>query len=326
MNVDFSWRWPRRPALLYCLKVAVATFLGYLLALGGTKSAVYSAMSAALIVGASRGEDVLTSTNRVRGTLAGMLVGIALTLVPLPPALAVAVGVGSTAYVCLAFGWGVPAARVGAALCAVMILVHLQDAFQYSLIRVGNTLIGIATGLAVSYLVLPVRGREVAAQASEASLAAASNILAQLASTREPIPTDLHVAMLDRLVELEKAIRDGRREFGKENASLVQTARQVGTVCAGTLTAAIAHSDLCSDMTAMEAAAPLFSKAAQLAERTQATGHLPSHERDMPSQERDMAFALVPQIGNTEAVDLTALQGLALGLRKIEAALCALGR
>ncbi len=319
MNVNFSWQWPHRPALLYCLKVAVATFLGYFLALGGTESAVYSAMSAALIVGASRGEDVLTSTNRVRGTLAGMLVGIALTLVPLPPALAVAAGVGSTAYVCLAFGWGVPAARVGAALCAVMILVHVQDAFQYSLVRVGNTLIGIATGLAVSYLVLPVRGREVAAQASQASLSAASNILTQLASTREPIPTDLYVAMLDRLVELEKAIRDGRREFGKTNETLIQSARLVGVVCAGTLTAAIAHSDFCSDGKAMEAAVPLFSKAAQLAKRAQATG-------PAPSQERDVASASVPQIRNAEAVDLTALQGLALGLRKIEAALGALGR
>jgi uncharacterized membrane protein YgaE (UPF0421/DUF939 family) len=319
MNVNFGWRWPRRPALLYCLKVAVATLLGYFLALGGTESAVYSTMSAALIVGASRGEDVMTSTNRVRGTLAGMVVGIILTLVPLPPAPAVAVGVGSTAYVCLAFGWGVQAARVGAALCAVMILVHVQDAFQYSLVRVGNTLIGIATGLAVSYLFLPVRGREVAAQASKASLAAASNILTQLARTREPIPTDLHVAMLDRLVELEKAIRDGRREFGKANETLIQGARHVGGVCAGTLTAAIAHSDLCSDAEAMEAAVPLFSKADQLAKRARATG-------PAPSQEPDLTLVSAPQIRNTEAVDTTALQGLALGLRKIEAALGALGR
>ena len=319
MNAPVKWQWPRRPALLYCLKVAVATFLGYFLALGSSEAAVYSAMSAALIVGASRGEDVMTSANRVRGTLVGMLVGIALTLVPLPPALAVTAGVSATAYVCLAFGWGVPAARVGAALCAVMILVHVQDAIQYSLIRVGNTLIGIATGLAVSYLILPVRGRQAAAQATEASLAAAADILAELATASQPLSTNLYVAMLDRVVELEKAIRDSRREFRMDKETQIQTARQVGIICAGTLTAAMAHSDLCTDATAMHAAKPLLAKAALLAQRALAGEPMPPHELDMSS-------AKVPLFEGMVTADVTALQGLALGLRKIEGGLGELGR
>ncbi|MGL4441747.1 MAG: FUSC family protein [Bosea sp. (in: a-proteobacteria)] len=319
MTLGFSWQWPRRAVQLYCFKVALATLLGYLLALGGAESAVYSAMSAALIVGASRGEDVMTSTNRVRGTLVGMLVGIALTLVALPAALAVALGVGATAYVCLAFGWGVAAARVGAALCAVMILVHVQDAVEYSLVRVGNTIIGIIAGLAVSYFVLPVRGREAVAQAADASLIAAGEMLAQLASNASPLPMAMHVAMLDRVLDLEKAVRDGRREFGKTNDTLIQTARHVGIICAGTLTAAIAHADLCDNPAAIDAAAPLLTNAARLALRAKMAAIDPGRDAQVSPVTRGENGAITPE-------DEISLQGLALGLRKIEFGLVSMGR
>lgn len=319
MNPISNWRWPHSGLLSYCVKVTIATLLGYVLALGGPESAVYSAMSAALIVGASRGEDVVTSTNRVRGTLAGMLVGICLTYVPLPVALAVATGVGTTAYVCLAFRWGVPAARVGMALCTVMILVHAQDAIQYSLVRVGNTLIGIVAGLTVSYLVLTVRGRDAVAHAADASLTVAGVMLARLASAKQPLPVSLHVGMLDRVLELEKAVRDGRKEFGRDNDGQIETARHVALVCAGTLTAAIAHTDLCKNSAALVAASSLLSQAGRLALRAQAL----TPEPVMTSQVKSAANNTIHDMTVEDAI---ALQGFALGLRKIELGLAAMQR
>ncbi|MCA3584203.1 MAG: FUSC family protein [Methylocystis sp.] len=320
MTLALSWHWPRRAALLYCFKVAIAAMLGYMLALGGTESAVYATMSAALIVGASRGEDIMTSRNRVRGTLAGMVAGIVLAFMPIPPALAVAIGVGGTAYLCAVFGWGVSATRVGAALCSVMILIHTHDAIQYSVVRFSNTLIGIAVGLAVSYLLLPIRGREAVAHAAEGSLAAAGEMLAQLASARQPLPIGLYVAMLDRVLDLEKAVRDGRREFSKGNEELIETARHVGLVCAGALTAAMAHSDLCNSPEAMEAAAPLLANAERLAARAKAN----ATDAITISGVSSIAGSTLSNIGS--AADTITLQGLALGLRKIEFALDALGR
>jgi uncharacterized membrane protein YccC len=319
MTLRPVWSWPQRSALLYCLKVGLAALLGYLFALGGPEAAVYASMSAALIVGASRGEDVLTSANRVRGTLVGMVVAIALTWITIPPAIAVSVGVGLTAYVCLALGWGVPAARVGAALCAVMILLHLQDALQYSLARVGNTLIGIAAGLAVSYLVMPVRGRDAVARATDASLAAAGDLLSRLAGSRERLPTELHVAMLDRVFDLEKAVRDGRREFGRENDALVHRMRNVGLVCAGALTAAIAHADLCNSPDAMDAAAPLFADATRLAARAKAAA-------SGCALDAKTASGGGVALAGVSSADAITLQGLALGLRKVELGLDAIGR
>lgn len=305
--------------LRYCFKAAVAALLGYLLSLGGNDSAVYGAMSAALIVGASRGEDVSTSANRVRGTLAGMLVGIAITMPALPPGLAVALGIGITTYLCTGFRWGVPAARVGVAFCAVMALMHDHDALSYSAIRVVNTLIGISAGLAVSYFVLPVRGRETVTRTANASLAAAGDLLAQLAVSNEPVPTTYHVAMLDRVVELEKALRDMRREFGEEPDALVETVRHVCLVCAGTLTAAIAHSDLRLSPTAMVAAAPLLASAARLAKR--AWG--PSDDVPNAAPTSPVAASDSSTVSDEDAI---ALQGLALGLRKVEFSLGIMGR
>ena len=61
----------------YCAKVGIATALGYVLTQGGLNEyAIYSAFTAALIVGTSVGEDLATSINRVKGTLAGMLAGM----------------------------------------------------------------------------------------------------------------------------------------------------------------------------------------------------------------------------------------------------------
>jgi uncharacterized membrane protein YccC len=190
---------------------------------------------------------------------------------------------------------------------------------DYSVIRVGNTAIGIIAGLAVSYLVLPVRGREAVMQASNASLAAAGDLLMQLASSAEPLPAKLHVAMLDRVVEMEKAMRDGRHEFGGQTGALLETVRHAGLVCAGTLTAAIAHSDLCASPSAMIVAAPLFADAAQLARRARG----PSDKAAFAAKTSPVVFSDIVDVSGADAI---ALQGLALGLRKVEFSLGIMGR
>jgi hypothetical protein len=58
--------------LRYCAKVGIAAGLGYLLTQGNLNQyAIYSAFTAALVVGTSMGEDLATSANRVKGTLGG---------------------------------------------------------------------------------------------------------------------------------------------------------------------------------------------------------------------------------------------------------------
>ena len=219
------WTWPRGTAAVYCLKVAAAALLGYLLALGGPTYAMYSAFSAALIVGASRGEDTTSAANRVRGSIAGMVVGVALSYVPMPGAFAVTLGIGATAYLCMGFGWGLPAARIGASLCAVTVLLHGRDALQYDVMRNANTLIGIGAGLLVSYVVLPVRGRDAMKRSTSNALAAVSELLATMARPGGEPPLEQYVAVVQGMIEFEKAWRDARKEFGADADALTALGR-----------------------------------------------------------------------------------------------------
>jgi type II secretory pathway pseudopilin PulG len=95
---------------------------------------------------------------------------------------------------------------------------------------------------------------------------------------------------------------------------LREHARQVALVCVGALSAAVARTELGSDARAVEAAAGLREQAASLARRARAT-------------EADAALAAPdaepPQ--HDAGLDGVALQGLALGLRKVDHALRALG-
>ena len=76
-----KWRTPRGTQLRHCAKVALAAVVAYALTFGGRNDyALFSAMGASLVVGGSVGEDLSTSLNRVRGTVAGALVGAALAI------------------------------------------------------------------------------------------------------------------------------------------------------------------------------------------------------------------------------------------------------
>ena len=145
----------------YCAKVGLAAALGYLLTQGAENQyAVYSAFSAALVVGATVGEDLAASVNRVKGTLVGMLAGMAVSLAFGPSFIAVGLAVALTALLAVGLGWGVPAARIGVTLCIITLVMHRADALEYNTLRALNTVIGVAVGLAVSFFVWPVHARD----------------------------------------------------------------------------------------------------------------------------------------------------------------------
>lgn len=305
-----GWSWPRGNAIRYCIKVSIATLLGYALSLGDVTYAVYGAFTAALVVGTSRGEDIGSAANRARGSIVGMFVGIAASHWAPHPAIAVALGIGVTSYVSMGCGWGQAAARVGASLCAVTILAHSQDALEYSAMRMLNTLIGIAAGLVVSYFVLPIRGRDLLAKNMKDALTAVGNLLTALSRFDPPPGRAQYFAVFDAMVAMEKTLIDARKEIGGDFEALREPARQVALVCLGALSAALARTELTGRLGELAGATTLLQEAAALADRAKTRSPVPRTPADEVAQHR---------------VDEAALHGFALGLRKIDHALRALG-
>jgi uncharacterized membrane protein YccC len=205
--------------------------------------------------------------NRAGGSVAGMVIGIAASHLAPHPAIAVAIAIGLTAYVCMGCGWGQAAARIGASLSAVTILAHSQDALEYSMMRVGDTIIGIAAGLAVSYFVLPVRGRDMLGTNVERALDAVARLLAALADGAQSIEPARYSAVFEALVALQKTLADARKEIGGEFEALRNRAREVAVVCVGALSAALAHAELGERARDHAQAAALCEQAAALARR-----------------------------------------------------------
>lgn len=322
MQLRVRWDWPRHAALLYCAKVCAATLLGYVLAVGDEGYAVFAAFTAALVVGASRGEDTGSAANRVRGSLAGMLAGLGAAYLGVSPALAVAAGVGVTAYLCMGFGWGAPAVRVGASLCAVTVLLHSEDALGYAAMRAVNTLVGIAAGLLVSYLVFPVRGRNALERSMRRTLAAVAALLAEVSRSERPVAAAFYLKVLEGMIDLEKVLHDAEKEVRGEFQALEKIARQLELVCIGALSAALAHAELRGGSSMAPALAPMRMQADFLAARILkalvAPDVVASAQAELPRR---------PAGPLTEArADEMALQGFAHGLRRIEGALQALGQ
>jgi uncharacterized membrane protein YccC len=196
----------------YGAKVGLAAALGYLLTRDGDNEyAVYSAFTAALIVGSSVGEDLATSGNRVKGTLAGMIAGLAVSTFFGPSAIAVGLAATATALLALALGWGIPVARVGVTVCIVTLVFYGQNAVEYDLLRAVNTVIGVVVGLAVSFFVWPVRARHTVEPTAHTTLKAARTLLeAMAAGERDLRPAQL--ALYDAIGALVKAGRDAKVE------------------------------------------------------------------------------------------------------------------
>ena len=198
--------------LRYCTKVGIAAGLGYLLTQGNLNQyAVYSAFTAALVVGTSVGEDLDTSANRMKGTFAGMAAAMVATALFGPNPLTVGLAVSLTAVIALAGGWGIQVARIGVTVCIITLVVHDNHPVQYDLWRVGNTLVGVMVGLAVSLVVWPVRASDQVKRATRDVLERSARRLDAIESgERElrPLQSKLH----DALSAVVKAWRDTNRE------------------------------------------------------------------------------------------------------------------
>lgn len=128
----------------------LATLLAHALALGQRNDfALFSALGAAMVVGGSLGEDLESSLNRVRGTLAGTAVGIAVAYLLGASIWSLALGVAAVAWLCIGLDWGAPAMRIGLAMTLVVLAFHGTDPAHYALWRAFNTLIGVVVGLVV---------------------------------------------------------------------------------------------------------------------------------------------------------------------------------
>jgi uncharacterized membrane protein YccC len=205
-----------------CAKVALAAVAAYGLTLGGRNDyALYSVMSAALVVGGSVGEDLNASFNRVRGTLAGAIVGSALAYALEMTVWSLGIGVAALAWLSIGLGWGTPAVRAGIAMTLVVLFTH-ADANDVGW-RVVNTLIGVSVGVAVSRFVWPVRGRDEVAGAIDRTLAASAAALEALArDTSSHMLVPLQLEVLDALTAMRTARLNARRAQQLErNADLL---------------------------------------------------------------------------------------------------------
>jgi uncharacterized membrane protein YccC len=214
-----------RPQLRYSIKVGIAAGLGYALTQGNLNEyAIYSAFAATLVVGTSVGEDLATSANRIKGTFAGMIAGIIATALFGPNWITVGLAAMLTATITLASGWGIQVARVGATVCIITLVAHSTNPVQYDVMRTLNTLIGVAIGLAVSFLVLPARGPEQVMQAMREVLAVATRLLDAMDKGDRP-PRPLQGELHDALAAAVKAWRDWGREKRVARTAAVEEAR-----------------------------------------------------------------------------------------------------
>ena len=209
----------------YCAKVGIAAALGYLLTQGGQNQyAIYSVFTAALVVGSSVGEDLATSANRVKGTLAGMLAAMAVAAFVGPNFVSIGAAAALTGLVALAFGWGVPVARIGITVCIITLAAHGVDPLHYDFYRALNTLIGIIAGLAVTFFVWPVRG-PAELERTTADVLKHSRALLDAIARGEPNLRPLEGKLHDSIAAVVKAARDASYEQKVGQPALVDEAR-----------------------------------------------------------------------------------------------------
>jgi uncharacterized membrane protein YccC len=217
----------------YCAKVGVASALGYLLTQGGQNQyAIYSAFTAALVVGTSVGEDLATSAHRVKGTLAGMIGGMAVAALLGPNFLTVGISAALTGLLALAFGWGIAVARIGVTVCIITLAVHSVDALHYDLYRAVNTLIGIVAGLAVTFFVWPVRGPAEVERTMEAVVSVSRTLLDAVAHGEHDL-RKLEGKLHDSVAAVVKAARDAAREQKTGQPAIIDEARVLEVVQLG---------------------------------------------------------------------------------------------
>jgi uncharacterized membrane protein YgaE (UPF0421/DUF939 family) len=223
------WRTPKGTQLRDCAKVALAAVVAYALTLGGRNDyALFSVMGAALVVGGSVGEDLSTSLNRVRGTVAGAFVGTALAIVLGKTIWSLGLAVGVMAWLSIGLGWGSAAMRVGIAMALVIVFTQAADAAHYGVWRVVNTLMGVVIGIAISRFVWPIRGRDEVAGAIDQALIATTAALEALAQgASSDVLQPLQVQVLDTLGDIRTARTNARLSRQLDRGADLLTERTV---------------------------------------------------------------------------------------------------
>ena len=222
-----------RSQLRFCIKVGIAAGLGYALTQGNLNEySVYTAFAAALVVGTSVGEDLATSANRIKGTFAGMIAAMVTTALFGPNWITVGFAAALTSAVALAAGWGIPVARVGVTVCIITLVAHSTNPLQYDLMRTLNTLIGVAIGLAVSFLVWPLRGPDQVKQAMRDVVTASARLLDAMDKSEQPL-RPLQGELHDALAAVVKAWRDLARERRVARTAAVEEAQVEMTMRVG---------------------------------------------------------------------------------------------
>lgn len=214
MFAKLKWRTPKEAQLRHCAKVAIAAIAAYALTLGERhEHALFSMLSAALVVGGSVGENLNTSLNRVRGTLAGALVGVAVAYALGMSIWSLGIGVAALAWLCAGLGWGLAATRVGIAMLLVVLFTHTGDAVEYGGWRMLNTVVGVCVGIAVNRWVWPIRGHHEIEEAVNQALAASTATLAALVRGVAPnVLLPLQVQVLDALAAIRAARKNAQLE------------------------------------------------------------------------------------------------------------------
>ena len=214
-----------RPQLRYCLKVGLAAGLGYALTQGNRNQyAIYSAFAAALVVGTSVGEDLATSANRIKGTFAGIVAAMVTTALFDPNAVTVGLAAFVTATIALAGGLGIQAARVGVTVCIITLVAHDSNWAQYDLMRLFNTVIGVVTGLAVSFWIWPARGPDQVAGAAREVLTTSARLLDAIDTGERPL-RPLQGELFDAVSAVVKAWRDMNLEQLVARSAVVEEAQ-----------------------------------------------------------------------------------------------------
>ena len=211
------------PQLRYSAKVGIAAGVAYLLTQGSNEYAIYSAFAAALVVGGSVGEDLATSISRIKGTFAGMLAAIVATWSFQPNWFTVGLATSLTTALAIASGWGIQVARVGVTVCVITLVAHHSNPVQYDVLRLINTVIGVAVGFLVSFLIWPARGPAQVELARRDVLVVSTRLLDAIdagAQPLRPVQGELH----DALSAVVKAWRDMARERRVSRNAVVKEA------------------------------------------------------------------------------------------------------
>ena len=195
--------------LRYCAKVGIAAGLGYQVTQGGLNQyAIYCAFTAALVVGTSVGEDLATSANRVKGTIAGVVAAVVTSALFGPNAITIGLAAALTTALALARGWGIQVARIGVTVGLITLVAHDDNAVQYDLLRMLATLIGVAIGLAVSFFIWPAHGPAQVQQAMRDVLKTSAQLLDAVEKHGEPRLRPRQAGLHDAVAALVKAWRD----------------------------------------------------------------------------------------------------------------------